>query len=136
VEDEEQTMPTAIKHLRARARKPSRPPKKAAESNVRMLRKRFALSQELLSRLLDVSLRTASGIEAGTVPAARVRRNLAQVSRLAEALGEAMDPGHVGQWLAEPNEMLGGLKPVEAVERGQIDLVWQVIEGLRTGSPL
>jgi len=31
---------------------------------------------------------------------------------------------------------LGGLKPVEAVERGQIDLVWQVVEGLRSGSPL
>ena len=47
-----------------------------------------------------------------------------------------MDSGHVGQWLSEPNEMLGGLKPVEAIERGQLDLVWQVVEGLRSGSPL
>jgi len=28
------------------------------------------------------------------------------------------------------------LTPVEVVERGQIDLVWQVVEGLRSGSPL
>jgi len=32
--------------------------------------------------------------------------------------------------------MLGGLKPVEAIERGQLDLVWQVVEGLRFGLPL
>ncbi len=81
-------------------------------------------------------MRTASGIESGTVAPSQVGRNLTQVSRLGEALGEAMDAGHVGRWLSEPNEMLGGLKPVEAIERGHIDLVWQVIEGLRAGSPL
>jgi hypothetical protein len=47
-----------------------------------------------------------------------------------------MESSYVGRWLDEPNEMLGGLKPVEAVERGQIDLVWQVVEGLRSGSQL
>jgi len=59
-----------------------------------------------------------------------------QVARLCDALGESMESGFVGQWLDQPNEMLGNLKPVEAVERGQLDVVWQVIEGLRSGSPL
>ena len=59
-----------------------------------------------------------------------------QVSRLCGALSEVMDSNYVGRWLDEPNEMLGDLKPVEAVERGQIDLVWQVVEGLRSGSQL
>jgi len=36
----------------------------------------------------------------------------------------------------QPSELLAGLKPVEAIERGQLDLVWQVAEGLRTGSLL
>ena len=129
-------MSTATRHPRVRTRKPNRAPKKVGENEVRVLRKRYALSQELLSRLLDVSLRTASGIESGMVTPSRIRRNLTQVSRLGEALGEAMDSSHVGRWLSEPNEMLGGLKPVEAIERGHIDLVWQVIEGLRSGSQL
>lgn len=129
-------MATAMRHPRVKRRNPSRSPKRVSESEVRALRKRYAISQELLSRLLDVSLRTASGIESGTVAPSQVGRNLTQVSRLGEALGEAMDAGHVGRWLSEPNEMLGGLKPVEAIERGHIDLVWQVIEGLRAGSPL
>ena len=45
-----------------------------------------------------------------------------------------MEPSFVGAWLDQPNEMLGALKPVEAIERGQVDLVWQVVEGLRRGS--
>jgi hypothetical protein len=32
--------------------------------------------------------------------------------------------------------MLGSLKPIEAIERGQIDLVWQVVQGLRSGAQL
>lgn len=129
-------MTTASTHPRVRPSKPKGNSKSTAESDVGALRKRCAISQELLSRLLDVSLRTASGLESGKVAPSRIRRNLTQVSRLAEALAEAMDCSHVGRWLAEPNEMLGGLKPVEAIERGQIDLVWQVVQGLRTGSPL
>ena len=38
--------------------------------------------------------------------------------------------------LDQPREHLAGLKPVEAIERGQLDLVWQVAEGLRSGSLL
>jgi hypothetical protein len=52
-----------------------------------------------------------------------------------------MQPAYVARWLDQPNEMLGGhagegLKPVEAIERRHLDRVWQVVEGLRTGSQL
>jgi hypothetical protein len=47
-----------------------------------------------------------------------------------------MNAAYVGPWLDEPNEMLAGLKPVEAIERGRIDRVWQVVEGLRSGAQL
>jgi len=47
-----------------------------------------------------------------------------------------MQPTHVSQWLNQPNEMLNNLKPAEAIKRGQLDLVLQVVEGLRSGSPL
>ena len=130
-------MATAIKHRRPHAKtgQPARnQPGTAGE--LRKLRQQHGLSQSLLARLLDVSLRTVSGMESGSIAQGQMRRNLTQMSRLCEALAEAMEPGHVGRWLDEPNEMLGGLKPVEAIERGQADLVWQVVEGLRAGSPL
>jgi transcriptional regulator with XRE-family HTH domain len=130
-------MATATKHPRPHVKtgKPARnQPSTAGE--LRVLRQRYGLSQGLLARLLDVSLRTVSGMESGTVAQAQMRRNLTQMGRLCKALAEAMEPGHVGRWLDEPNELLGGLKAVEAIERGQLDLVWQVVEGLRSGSPL
>jgi DNA-binding XRE family transcriptional regulator len=108
----------------------------AGEAEVRQLRERYAISQALLARLLDVSLRSVSAAEKSPGAPPQLRRNLTQTSRLCQALSEVMDPAFVGEWLDQPNDMLAGLKPVEAIERGQIELVWQVVEGLRSGSPL
>jgi hypothetical protein len=80
-------------------------------------------------------MRTVSASESAVVVPSQLRRSFTQTSRLCVALAEAMDASFVGHWLDQPNEMLAGLKPVEAIERGQIDLVWQVAEGLRSGSP-
>jgi len=100
------------------------------------MRQRFGLSQALVGRLLGVSLRTVSGLESGSGPKAQSRRNMMQTSRLCKRLADSMEPGFVGRWLDEPNEMLDNLTPAEAIERGHLDLVWQIVEGLRSGSPL
>jgi len=115
--------------------RPSRRRKPLA-SPIAAVRKKYMIQQSLLARLLDVSLRTASALEAGTVSLGRVERRFTELKRLCDALSEVGKPAYVGQWLQLPNEMLGDLKPVEAIERGQSDLVWQVVEGLRHGSQL
>jgi transcriptional regulator with XRE-family HTH domain len=128
-------MATAARHARAPRKSPvALVPRSVID--VRSLRQQHGLSQSLMARLLDVSLRTVSGLESGSVAPEQFRRNINQVKRLCGALAEAMEAGFVGRWLDEPNEMLGGLKPVEAIERGQIDLIWQIVEGLRSGSQL
>jgi len=104
--------------------------------SIQALRHRHGLSQALLARLLDVSLRTLSGTESAPTIPPQMRRSVNQAMRLCDVLAEAMQPTFVGPWLAQPNEMLGSLKPIEAIERGQIDLVWQVAEGLRSGAQL
>lgn len=58
------------------------------------------------------------------------------IQALRDALAEAMNAEFISVWLNQPNEMLGGLKPVEAIECGKLDLVWRVAEGLRSGSQL
>jgi len=130
-------MHAAIKHRsprRPKVRKPVSTRPKILD--LRVFRQRHGLSQGLLARLLDVSLRTASGLESGAVRPAPLQRNLTQITHLCDALAEAMDADYVGHWLDQPNEMLSGLKPVEAIERGRIDRVWQIVEGLRSGLPL
>ena len=107
-----------------------------SKNDLRDLRHRYGLSQALFARLLDVSLRTLSGAESAAALPPQMRRSVTQAARLCTALAEAMQPTFVGPWLDQPNKMLGNLKPVEAIERGQIDLVWQVVEGLRSGAQL
>lgn len=103
---------------------------------VKDLRQRFGLSQALLARIMDVSLRTLSAAESAAEVPPQMRRSFTQAQRLCAALAEAMTPTYVGAWLDQPNDLLGELKPIERIERGQGDLVWQVVEGLRTGSQL
>jgi len=122
--------------IRTKGKAPTRHRASAAKNELRDLRHRYSLSQLLLSRLLDVSLRTLSGAESVATVPHQMRRSATQIARLCDALAEAMRPDFVGQWLDQPNELLGNLKPVEAIERGQIDLVWQIAEGLRSGSHL
>jgi DNA-binding transcriptional regulator YiaG len=115
---------------------PARRHKGTVRNELRDLRRRCNLTQALLARLLDASLRTVSGAESAAAVPTQMRRGVTQAVRLCDALAEAMQPSFVGQWLDQPNEMLGNLKPVEAIERGQLDLVWQIVEGLKSGSPL
>jgi len=105
-------------------------------SQIRSLRSKYLISQSLLARLLDISLRSVSALESGSIALGRTARRFAEIKRLCDALSDVSKPAYIGEWLQIPNEMLGGLKPVEAIERGQSDLVWQLVEGLRTGSHL
>lgn len=37
-------------------------------------------------------------------------------------------PGElIGAWLLSPNDGLDGLKPIEVIERGEIDRIWQML---------
>src|SRR6266516_4057300 len=103
-------------------------------SPVASLRRKYSIPQALLARLLDISLRSVSALESEAVTPGRAARRLKEVKRLCDALSEVSKASYIGQWLQLPNKMLGGLKPVEALERGQSDLVWRVVEGLRRGS--
>ena len=128
-------MPNTIKHRRP-LMKPRKPRTGITEDNVRIFRRTYGISQALLARLLDVSLRSVSANESRLAAPSKIHRSLIQTRRLCAALADAMDPSFVGSWLDQPNAMLENLKPVEAIERGQLDLVWQLVEGLRSGSTL
>ena len=50
--------------------------------------------------------------------------------------GKSMKPDFIPRWLATPNETMGGLSPIEAMERGQSDRVWRSVSLLGSGLPL
>ena len=41
----------------------------------------------------------------------------------------------VVSWLKQANDAFDGLKPIEVIERGEIDRIWSMIFQLRSGNP-
>jgi len=60
---------------------------------------------------------------------------LIELERLTKALSEVIRPDSLGKWLQSPNAAFDGLKPLEVIERGEIDRLWEMIYFLRSGVP-
>ena len=102
-------------------------------TSVRQLRQNLGLTQGSFSRLASVSPRAIAEYEAGKPISASVQRKFAEIDRLRAAIGEIMQPHMIGSWLEQPNDAFGGLKPLEVIERGETDRIWQMIFALRSG---
>ena len=99
------------------------------------LRHRLRMTRKPFCRLLDVSERTLADVEAEKRTADKFKRNYTKIRRLVEALSEIIDTDYLGEWLETPNEAFDGLKPIEVVERGEEDRLWEMYFRLSSGMP-
>lgn len=99
------------------------------------LRQKLGMARELFGRLVDVSTRTIADVEANQKKVDKLRRNYIEVQRLCNVLGEVVDPTCLGEWFKTPNDALNGFKPIEIIERGEIDRLWDLVFRLRSGIP-
>jgi Protein of unknown function (DUF2384) len=60
-------------------------------------------------------------------------RRIKELERFRERLAEVVAADAIPAWLDTPNEAFGGLKPLEVIERGEIDRLWQMIFYLESG---
>ena len=97
------------------------------------LRARFLLTQAQFAPMLSVSIRSLASLEAGAEPTSAVARRMSELARLAGALSEVMDGKAIGGWMVTPNTAFAGLKPLEVIERGEVDRIWAMIHALRSG---
>jgi hypothetical protein len=95
----------------------------------------LGVTRELFSRLTGFSVRAISGWEAGRPISEAGLRRVKEMNRLREALAEGLRPEFIPQWLDTPCEGLGGLKPVEVLERGEADRLWRVALLIGSGMP-
>lgn len=107
------------------------PPK--ADALLRQLRKDWSLATRDFARITGFSERAIAGWEAGAVIGPPARRRLLELRRLFVSLAELVEADALPGWFQSPNEALGGLKPIEAVERGEIDRLWRMIFFLESG---
>jgi hypothetical protein len=99
------------------------------------LRDRLQMPRVLFGRIVNVSERTIAKVEAQAETAAKLRRPYNEVYRLYEALSEVVDPACLGNWFDTPHVAFDGLKPMEILERGEIDRLWDMVFRLRSGMP-
>lgn len=97
------------------------------------LRERLRMARPLFCRVVNVSERTIAKVEAETDTAEKLKRPYNEVHRLIEAMNDVVDVNSLGQWFQEPNDVFGGLKPLEVIERGEIDRLWNMVYELRFG---
>lgn len=98
------------------------------------LRQSLALNRKLFSRLTGYSERAIADWESGKEVSDSTRQRMMEIRRLQEALSRLMEPHFVGQWLQSPNPAFAGLKPLEVVERGEIDRIWQMVHLFQANS--
>jgi hypothetical protein len=100
-----------------------------------LLRERLQMTREVFSRIVDVSPRAIATVEQDQIDVPKLQRPYAEVARLYEALSEVIDAEAIGAWFVTPNERFGGFKPVELIERGEIDRLWDMVYRLQSGMP-
>lgn len=108
---------------------------KPALPAARALRDEYGLTQPTLARLCDVSVRTLAAWET-RADLRPLPRPLVAARRLLDGLADVMRKEHVRVWLEEPNPAFGGLKPLEAVERGEVDRLFETIYRVGSGEPI
>jgi hypothetical protein len=99
------------------------------------LRDRLNMPRPIFGRVVNVSERTIAKVESETYTAEKLKRPYNEVYRLLEALDDVIEMKSLGSWFQEPNDAFDGLKPMEVIERGEIDRLWNMVYELRSGMP-
>jgi len=97
------------------------------------LRDRLQMKRAMFGRVVNVSERTIAKVESSATLVDKLQRPYNEIFRLVEALSDVVDSDSLGTWFATPNDAFNGLKPIEVVERGEIDLLWEMVFRLRSG---
>lgn len=106
---------------------------KAPPSLVAALRKKLRLRRKTFCRLTGFSERAVAGWESGKTISESGLRRMRETERFQERLAEVVNPEAIPVWLETPNPAFDGLKPLEVIERGEIDRVWNMIFYLESG---
>ncbi len=101
-----------------------------------LLRSVLGFTRPQFARLTNVSERTIAGVESGERAVEKLVRIYRETDRLVQALNELFGEKSVGPWLLAENDAFDGWKPLELIERGQVDVLWGMVYRLRNGVPM
>lgn len=99
------------------------------------LRARLQMARPTFGKIVNVAERTIADVESGGDSINKLKRPYNEVYKLCEALSDVVDPACLGAWFQTPNESFDGLTPIELIEQGDIDQLWNMVFELQTGMP-
>jgi transcriptional regulator with XRE-family HTH domain len=105
----------------------------AALPLVRAVREKMHLRRKVFSRLTGFSERAIADWESGKKVSEPGLRRIKEIERFQERLAEVVSAESIPEWLEKPNPAFGDLKPLEVIERGEIDRLWSMIFYLESG---
>jgi len=94
----------------------------------------LGVSRRLFARLTGYSERAIAAWEGGRELSEASRQRMLETRRLEKALARVMKPSAIAGWLEEPNRAFRGLKPLEVIERGEVDRIWRMVFELESGA--
>jgi DNA-binding transcriptional regulator YiaG len=106
----------------------------AAPSDVKALCEKYRLTRNELGRLTGFSLRAMAEWSAGKLPSEPARRRLHEVRRLLDALADVVRIEVIHQWLSQRNPAFENMTPLQIIEVGEIDRLWQIVFELSSGN--
>jgi DNA-binding transcriptional regulator YiaG len=106
---------------------------KADPSDVTTLCDTYGLKRSDLGRLTGFSLRALAEWAAGSLPSEPARRRLHEVRRLLDALAEVVEVSAIATWLSQRNPALENMTPLQIIELGEVDRLWQMVYRLGSG---
>jgi DNA-binding transcriptional regulator YiaG len=120
-------------HPKKAAAKRAVSPGARAANAVEDVRRKLGLTRKTFSRLTGYSERAIANWEGGGKPDEPGLRRIRETERFQAKLAEVVRPEEIPTWLDTPNEAFDGLKPLEVIERGEIDRLWNMIYYLESG---
>ncbi len=104
--------------------------------NIPSFCKRYCLVRSDLTRMTQYSPRAVAKWVAGDQPSAAAQKQLKELVRLFDALSNVMQTDYVGEWLKTSNPAFENSTPLQVIERGEVDRIWNMIYHLQTSEPV
>jgi hypothetical protein len=95
--------------------------------DVKQLCERYGLRREDLGRLTGFSLRALADWSTGKLPSEPAKRRLHEIRRLLDSLAEVVKVDAISTWLKTRNPALENMTPLQVIEVGEIDRLWQMV---------
>jgi DNA-binding transcriptional regulator YiaG len=101
---------------------------------VKTFRDELGLTRRQFARLTAASERAVADWENDQPISPGNQKSLRESERLCRALMKIIKPDQVGEWLDTANDAFSGLKPLDLVERGEMDRLWRMIFEIESGA--